>query len=90
MGKALGLGPQPHVRMKELADEYGDVMSLQMGSGEPWVIISSPERVWEAFVKRGKDFSGRPMVPSMSISSGQGQVRIELWRGYLHPHRPGD
>eukprot|EP00873_Tetraselmis_striata_P043187 jgi/Tetstr1/463451/TSEL_008344.t1 len=73
MGKAIGLGPQPHVRMKQLAEEYGEVMSLQMGSGQPWVVLSSPEAVHEAFVQRGSNFSARPMVPSMGISSGGGQ-----------------
>ena len=72
IGKATGLGPQPHTRMTELAHEYGDVMSLAMGD-EAWVVLSSPEAVHEAFVTRGGDFSGRPMVPSMSRSSGGGK-----------------
>ena len=72
LGKAAGLGPQPHVRMTQLAREHGDVMSLRMG-GEPWVVLSSPEMVHEAFVVRGDAFAGRPMVPSMSISSGNGK-----------------
>ena len=41
--------------------------------GEPWVVLSSPAAVHEAFVVKGSDFSGRPMVPSMHISSGGGQ-----------------
>ena len=69
LGKAVGLGPQPHRRMTELAAEYGDVMSLRMGE-EGWVVLSSPEAVHEAFVARGSDFAGRPMVPSMRLSSG--------------------
>ena len=38
----------------------------------PWVVLSSPSAVHEAFVLKGDAFSGRPMVPSMSISSGGG------------------
>ncbi|VEU35602.1 unnamed protein product [Pseudo-nitzschia multistriata] len=72
LGKAVGIGPPPHERMDQLADRFGDVMTLQMGR-EPWVILSSPSAVHEAFVVKGGDFSGRPMVPSMSISSGKGQ-----------------
>lgn len=72
LGKAAGIGPPPHQRMHQLADRFGDVMTLSMGR-EPWVILSSPEVVHEAFVTKGTDFSGRPMVPSMSISSGNGQ-----------------
>ena len=74
LGKALGVGPQPHVRLAELAEEHGDAMAVHMGSGEmPWVVLSSPEAVHEAFVTKGRDFSGRPMVPSMGISSGGGR-----------------
>ena len=72
LGKAVGIGPPPHERMNQLANRFGDVMTLQMGR-EPWVILSSPEAVHEALVVKGGDFSGRPMVPSMSISSGKGQ-----------------
>ena len=72
LGKAAGIGPPPHERMHQLADRFGDVMTLEMGR-EPWVILSSPEVVHEAFIVKGGEFSGRPMVPSMSISSGKGQ-----------------
>ena len=47
-------------------------MELKMGRA-PWVVLSSPSAVHEAFVLKGDAFSGRPMVPSMSISSGGGQ-----------------
>ena len=75
MGKGIGLGPQPHVRMTTLAEQYGDVMALRMGGAEPepWVVLSSPAAVHDAFVARGGDFSGRPMVSSMAVSSGGGQ-----------------
>lgn len=72
MGKAAGFGPPPHVQMARLAEIYGDVMELQMGQ-ERWIVLSSPQAVHEAFVQKALDFSGRPMVPSMSISSGGGQ-----------------
>ena len=72
MGKAAGLGPPPHERMSELAAQYGSVMTLSFGR-EPWVVLSSPQAVHEAFVERASDFSGRPMVASMAISSGNGQ-----------------
>ena len=72
LGKAVGVGPPPHVRMAQLAERYGDVMELRMGRA-PWVVLSSPAAVHEAFVLKGDAFSGRPMVPSMGISSGGGQ-----------------
>lgn len=79
MGKAAGVGPPPHVCLFRLSRVYGDVMRVRMGR-EDWVVLSSPKAVHEAFVERGGDFSGRPMVPSMAISSGGGQgfARPEL------------
>ena len=72
LGKAFDIGPMPHVRLAALAEVHGDVMSIRMGD-EPWVVLSSPEAVHEAFVVNGKAFSGRPMVPSMKVSSGNGK-----------------
>ena len=72
LGKVAGVGSQPHQRMMQLAEQYGPIMSLKMGE-ETWTVLSSPEAVHEAFVLRGKDFAGRPMVPSMSISAGGGK-----------------
>jgi hypothetical protein len=74
LGKVVpGFGPPPHVRMVKLAEEYGDVMTLHFGT-QPWVVLSSPHAVHEAFVTQADAFSGRPMVPSMDISSGGGQA----------------
>jgi len=67
------LGPPLHRQLAQLAEVHGGVMSVQMGR-EPWVVLSQPELVHEAFVLKGSDFSGRPMVPSMSISSGSGRA----------------
>jgi len=58
--------------MAQLARIYGDVMQVRMGR-DPWIVLSSPRAVHEAFVTKGGDFGGRPMVPSMSISSGGGK-----------------
>jgi cytochrome P450 len=52
---------------------YGDVMTVWMGR-EPWLVLQSPEAVHEAFVEKGSDFSGRPMVTSMGISAGGGEA----------------
>ena len=73
LGKiAAELGPPPHRRLAQLAETYGDVMTVQMGR-EPWLVLSSPEAVHEAFVTKGSDFAGRPMVASMSLSAGGGK-----------------
>lgn len=73
---ALGR-PPPHVAMHELSRQYGEVMSLRFGS-ERWTVLSSPAAVHDAFVTKGSDFSGRPMVRSMSFSAGGG-------RGFAQP-----
>lgn len=65
------LGPPLHRRLAQLP--YGDVMTVWMGR-EPWLVLQSPEAVHEAFVEKGSDFSGRPMVTSMGISAGGGEA----------------
>jgi hypothetical protein len=71
--KINGAGPQPHDRMKQLGKEYGDVMIAKMGSDSLWLVLSTIRVFHEAFVLRGRDFFGRPMVPSMGLSSGGGK-----------------
>lgn len=66
-------GSPPHQRMAELAAEHGDVMTVRMGQ-EPWIVLSTPEVVHEAFVTKGSSFAGRPMVASMGISAGEGRA----------------
>ena len=67
------LGPPLHRRLAQKKSEYGDVMTVWMGR-EPWLVLQSPEAVHEAFVEKGSDFSGRPMVTSMGISAGGGEA----------------
>ena len=74
LGKVVpALAPPPHRRLVTLAQTHGDVMTVQFGRA-PWVVLSSPEAVHEAFVTKGGDFAGRPMVPSMSLSAGGGDA----------------
>ena len=70
---APALSAQPHRRLSELAGTYGDVMTVNFGP-TPWVILSSPEAVHEAFVTKGSEFAGRPSVASMSLSAGKGKA----------------
>ena len=70
---APGLAEQPHRRLAALSQTYGDVMTVNFGR-EPWLVLSSPEAVHEAFVTKGGDFAGRPQVASMSLSAGSGRA----------------
>ena len=74
---APALSPQPHRRLWELAGRYGDVMTVNFGQS-PWLVLSSPEAVYEAFVTNGGEFAGRPSVASMSLSAGKGNAGF--WR----------
>eukprot|EP00058_Branchiostoma_floridae_P016376 XP_002601864.1 hypothetical protein BRAFLDRAFT_215356 [Branchiostoma floridae] len=56
----------------DLAKKYGDVFSLKMGMTDV-VVLNSLDTVKEAFVKKGVDFAGRPMILSMDIFSEGGK-----------------
>ena len=51
--------PKLHRQFTEFATRYGDVYRIQILS-QPCIVISSYKAMREAYLKRGKDFMGRP------------------------------
>jgi len=50
-----------HLQFTEFAQRFGDVFRIQILS-QPAVVINSYEAYREAYLKRGKDFIGRPKM----------------------------
>ena len=48
-----------HLVMNELAEKYGDIFCLQLGS-RLTVIVNSREAIYETLVKKARQFAGRP------------------------------
>ena len=54
--------------MSNLAKQYGDVFSIQLGT-QLTIVLSSREVIHEAYVKKSRKFSDKPAFPSFRISS---------------------
>ncbi|XP_072045615.1 steroid 17-alpha-hydroxylase/17,20 lyase-like [Amphiura filiformis] len=59
-------GRAPYHVLKELADQFGSVVSLKMGTGR-FVVLSTVEAIREAFVRQSECFAGRPYMYSISL-----------------------
>ncbi len=70
----------PHRWMARAARD-APLAHLAMGTDD-WLLLSTPEAVHDALVVKGADFAGRPVTPSMRLSSKQaGFARAEPSRG---------
>ena len=67
-------GTSPWLLFKDLARRFGDVFELNV-AGKQFLILSSPEAIREAFVKKSGQFAGRPLSYSISMIS-QGNCGI--------------
>ena len=69
LGYLHKIGNEPlYKTFYNLADTYGDIFSVQLGT-RLTVVLSSSDAVYEAYVKKSKPFSGRPDLQSFVVSS---------------------
>lgn len=61
-------GKPPYRVMKNLADKYGSVFSLKIGS-TPFLVLNDVDSIREALHHRAVDFAGRPCMYSISLMS---------------------
>ena len=66
--KLAGNDPILYCNKTILLKTYGDILSLYIGN-RLTVVLSSKEAIYEALVKKAKQFSGRPDIPSMNVGS---------------------
>ncbi|XP_038069232.1 cytochrome P450 1A1-like [Patiria miniata] len=59
LGNILDLGEASHVSLSQLAQKYGDVYQIRIGS-RPVVVLNGMETIKQALVKQSVDFAGRP------------------------------
>uniref|UniRef100_H2YB90 Cytochrome P450 2U1 n=1 Tax=Ciona savignyi TaxID=51511 RepID=H2YB90_CIOSA len=63
--------------------DYGSVLSVRMGR-EDWVVLNDYESIYQALVKQGSSFSGRPSVSILDeITNGHGLAFLdycEKWK----------
>ena len=72
---------KPWVWFRELNQEYGDVVYLQMGP-TPTIILGSAKAAWDLLEKRGSVYSSRPRF----IMGGE--LLSDGMRGLMAPYGP--
>ncbi|KAI5865315.1 cytochrome P450 [Durotheca rogersii] len=80
--KAIKSGiSKPWIWFRELNQQYGDVVYLQMGP-TPTIVLGSAQAAWDLLEKRGAKFSSRPrfIVGGELLSGGM--------RGLMAPYAP--
>ena len=70
VGNTLQLGPRPQKQLKKWANEYGEIMQVQIG-WENWVFLNSPQAVKDIMDRQSAVTSGRaPMPVGSDLISG--------------------
>ncbi|XP_072039164.1 cytochrome P450 1A1-like [Amphiura filiformis] len=59
LGNILDLGEAPHVDLAQLAQKYGNVYQIRIGS-RPIVVLNGVDTIRQALVRQSIDFAGRP------------------------------
>ena len=59
LGNILDLGEAPHINLAQLAQKYGDVYQIRIGS-RPIVVLNGTDTIRQALVRQSIDFAGRP------------------------------
>ena len=74
-----------HETLSNLAEQYGDVFSIQLGT-QLTIVLSSRDVIHQAYVKMSRQFSNRPDLPSFIISARglQGIFFANLGDQYKH------
>lgn len=76
IGNIFLFGRAPHKNVTKLAQHYGRIFSMKLGSREV-IILNDIDTVKEALLQNGSDFSSRPPLHSF-ISSSRGE-RTVAW-----------
>ncbi|XP_078398804.1 cytochrome P450 1B1 [Cetorhinus maximus] len=83
IGNAAQIGPAPHLSFSRMAEKYGSVFRLKLGS-RTVVVLNGEETIRQALVRKGRDFSGRPDFASFGVVSGGRSLAFrshgDLWR----------
>lgn len=73
IGNAAQMGNAPHLYFTRLAQKYGEVFQIQLGSRS--VVVLNGSSIKQALVKQGLDFAGRPDFTSFRyVSNGDSMV----------------
>ncbi|XP_078388394.1 cytochrome P450 1A1 [Cetorhinus maximus] len=84
IGHSLLLGPNPHLSLTALSQEYGDIFQIQIGT-RPVLVLSGLDTLKQALIRQGDDFAGRPSLYSYRFINDGNSLTFspdysEVWR----------
>ncbi|XP_077868074.1 cytochrome P450 1A1-like [Saccoglossus kowalevskii] len=72
IGNMLDLATNPHIKFMQYANQYGDVITIKVGTSN-YVVLNTIEVINEALVKKQNDFAGRTSHYSENLFSENGE-----------------
>ncbi|XP_006825849.1 cytochrome P450 2B1-like [Saccoglossus kowalevskii] len=83
IGNVLDLvNPTPFRNLRDMASQYGDVLSLHLGQ-QLVVVLNGYQSIHEALVGKADDFADRPHIPPMktgTLNSGIIMANGKVWK----------
>ncbi|XP_072283610.1 cytochrome P450 1B1 [Pyxicephalus adspersus] len=85
VGNAMQLGQLPHLTFCKMAQKYGNVFKIRLGSLDI-VVLNGDSTIREALVKHSSAFAGRPNFTSFKIISGGKSMAFggysDIWKAH--------
>ncbi|XP_066535478.1 cytochrome P450 1B1 isoform X2 [Hoplias malabaricus] len=85
IGNAAELGGAPHLYFSRLAQRYGSVLQIRLGTRR--VVVLSGDAIRAALVHKAADFAGRPDFASFRFVSGGRSMAFGNYSDHWKAHR---
>ncbi|KAJ8418029.1 hypothetical protein AAFF_G00137380 [Aldrovandia affinis] len=85
IGNAAQMGSTPHLYFSRMAQKYGDVFQIKLGSRT--VVVLNGDAIRTALIKKGADFAGRPDFTSFQFVSNGMSLAFGNYNDWWKAHR---
>ncbi|XP_061084180.1 cytochrome P450 1B1 isoform X1 [Conger conger] len=85
IGNAVQMGSAPHFYFSRMAEKYGEVLQIKLGSRT--VVVLNGDAIKTALVKKGADFAGRPDFTSFQFVSNGKSMAFGNYSDWWKAHR---
>ncbi|XP_054456053.1 cytochrome P450 1B1 [Anoplopoma fimbria] len=85
VGNAAQLGNSPHLYFTRMAEKYGNVFQIKLGSRT--VVVLNGDSIKQALIKQGSEFSGRPDFTSFQYIGGGDSLAFGTNTDWWKMHR---
>ncbi|XP_056403081.1 cytochrome P450 1B1-like [Hyla sarda] len=86
VGNAMQLGQMPHLTFCKMAQIYGNVFKIRLGTHDI-VVLNGESTIRQALVKHSAEFAGRPNFPSFKVISGGKSMAFSTYSHVWRAHK---